>query len=169
MDRYENVAMAGPHDLGFVNDRDATISPFLFNRRVYSCILLDTSLSYRWRGRYNEDTDLSIRLLKDGYCTLLFRVLLIDKPGTVGSKNSRPMKGGNTDNTYNTDDHRLAFAESLREQHPDVVKTTWKFNRWHHKVDYSPFKNNKPILKRGVTPVVGNNEYKMRLVQRGEA
>ena len=167
VDRYENVAMAGPHDQGFVKDREPSSGvPVLYNSRVYSCILLDTTLPHRWRGRYNEDTDLSLRLLKDGYCTLLFRALLINKPTTVGAS-GQAMKGGNTDNVYNTGDHRRAFAESLRDQHPDVVRVVWKFGRWHHQVDYRPFKGNAPILRADVTPTVGPNEYGMRLVRAG--
>ncbi len=165
VDRYENVVMAGPHDQGFVMDRGPNLSPFLLNSRIYSCILLDTSLSYRWRGRYNEDTDLSLRLLKDGYCTMLFHALLMNKGQTVGA--GKPMKGGNTDNVYNTDDHRLAFAESLQKQHPDVVKVVWKFNRWHHQVDYLKFRKNKLQLRADITPTVGPNEYGMHLVEKG--
>jgi hypothetical protein len=56
------------------------------------------------------------------------------------------MKGGNTDTIYNTGDDRREFAESLKAQHPDVVEVTWKFGRWHHQVNYLPFKKNK--LKR---------------------
>lgn len=163
VDRYENIVMAGPHDRGFVDDR-ASIAPFLLNSRVYSCILLDTNINDRWRGRYNEDTDLSLRLLKQGHCTALFRSLLMRKGGTVGAKTSA-MPGGNTDNVYNTGDHRRAFAESLKEQHPDVVEVVWKFNRWHHHVDYSPFKKNKPVLKEGVTPTKTVNEYGMKIVR----
>ena len=165
VDRYENIAMAGPHHKGFVPDRNDRVGPFLSNSRIYSCILLDTSLEHRWRGRYNEDTDLSLRLLKDGHCTMLFRSLLMDKGTTVGVRNATPMKGGNTDNVYNSGDHRLAFAQSLADQHPDVVKVTWKFNRWHHEVDYSPFKKNKPIRKPGITPTKSHNNYGMTLVR----
>ena len=164
VDRYENVAMAGPHNQGFVPDRQM-MAPFLFNSRVYSCILLDTTLPHRWRGRYNEDTDLSLRLLKDGYCTLLFRAMLMDKMPTVGVKSGGALKGGNTDNVYNTGDHRMAFAKSLQEQHPDVVEVVWKFNRWHHQVDYAPFKKNKPIYKAGVTKVMTSNNYGMKLAR----
>ena len=168
VDRYENLAMAGPHHKGFVMDRDPNQTAYLLNSRVYSCILLDTSLPHRWRGRYNEDTDLSLRLLKDGFCTLLFRSLLMDKGTTVGVKNSKPMKGGNTDNVYNSGDHRLAFAQSLKEQHPDCVEVVWKFNRWHHQVDYSKFKGNKLITKPGLVPVACGNEYGMKLVRRAK-
>lgn len=166
VDRWENIAMAGPHHLGFVNDR-STIAPFLLNSRVYSCILLDTTLPHRWRGKYNEDTDLSLRLLKDGYCTLLFRAMCMDKCGTAYSKQGG-MKGGNTDTVYATNDYRLEFAKSLQKQHPDCVKVTWKFNRWHHEVDYSSFKRNKPILKPGITKIPIPNNYGMELKTRSD-
>lgn len=172
VDRYENIALAGPHDQGFVADRQGGIAPYLLNSRVYSCTLIDTSLPHRWRGRYNEDTDLSLRLLKDGYCTVLFRAFLMNKMATFqgGDENkTKALKGGNTDNVYNSGDHRKSFAESLQEQHPDVVEVTWKFGRWHHQVDYSKFRRNKLILKKGVTPIVGNNEYGMELKRREEA
>lgn len=167
-DRYSNLAMCGPHGLGFSPVAgDATRhSPVRWNTRVYSCTLIDTTLPHRWRGRYNEDTDLSLRLLKDGYVTCVFSGLCMDKHATVGAK-GQAMAGGNTDNVYNTGDHRLAFAESLREQHPDVVTVVHKFNRWHHQVDYSPFKNNRPKLRPGVVPLPGANEWGMALHRRG--
>jgi hypothetical protein len=164
VDRYENVAMAGPHERGFVPDQTDRLSPVLWNSRIYSCILLDTNLPHRWRGRYNEDTDLSLRLLKDGYCTALFRALLMSKLGTAFSKGGG-MKGGNTDTVYATGDHRLAFAQSLKDQHPDCVEIVWRFNRWHHQVDYSAFKRNEPILKKSITPIVQQNNYGMKLTK----
>ena len=90
----------------------------------------------------------------------------MDKPEThhgAPEGSGCAMKGGNTDNVYNSGDYRLSFAKSLEEQHPDVVKTIWRYGRWHHYVDYSKFKWNKPILKKGVVPIQGNNEYGMRL------
>ena len=171
VDRYKNIAMAGPHHKGFVPDRTDSVGPYLLNSRVYSCILLDTTLPHRWRGRYNEDTDLSLRLLKDGYCTLLFRALLMDKSGTSnGGKDGagtqgKAMAGGNTDNVYNDGDHRLSFAQSLKEQHPDCVEVVWKFERWHHQVDYSRFSRNKLHRKPGIVPTGSDNEYGMRLVR----
>lgn len=165
-DRYENIALAGPHEKGFVLDREPTTTPYLLNSRVYSCILVNAKeIPHRWRGRYNEDTDLSLRCLKDGWCTVLFRALMMDKVDTAGSKQGNPLPGGNTDNVYNTGDARLAFAESLRDQHPDVVDVVWKFNRWHHQVDYSPFKRNRLRLREGVTPLKSINDYGMSLVR----
>ena len=156
VDRYENVAMAGFNYTTFARDSDK-IAPFYLNTRIYSCILLRNDLPYRWRGKYNEDTDLSIRILKDGYCTILFNAFLVDKMHTM------TMRGGNTEEVYQNGDARLEFAKSLQEQHPDIVKVTWKFNRWHHHVNYDYFKRNKLILKSDITIPEGVNNYGMVL------
>lgn len=165
VDRYENIALAGPHHDGFIYDRYATLSPFMVNKRVYSCILIDTKLNYRWRGRYNEDTDLSLRVLKDGWCTLLFRSLAMHKMSTVGTKSGNAMKGGNTDNVYNEDTTRLAFAQALADLHPDVVKIVHKFNRWHQTVNYDGFKTQLK-LKPGIVYEPVDDEYQMELFHR---
>ena len=123
VDRYENVGIAGFNYSTFAQERNERIAPFVLNTRVYSMILLDNSLEHRWRGRYNEDTDLSIRILKDGFCSVLFNAFVGDKTATM------TMKGGNTDTLYRQDeemDGRLLMAQSLQEQHPDIVKVTWK-------------------------------------------
>ena len=70
-DRYENVKMSGMNYRFFVPE-SSTKKPYLLNTRVYSCILLSNDIEHRWRGKYNEDTDLSLRILKDNHCTLLF-------------------------------------------------------------------------------------------------
>jgi len=41
----------------------------------------------------------------------------------------------------------------------------WKWNRWHHHVDYSPYKNNKLIPKDDVV-YEDYDEYGMKLVRR---
>lgn len=141
VDRYFNVALAGMNyrTFGWVRTQ-----PFSLNTRIYSCILILNSLSYRWRGRYNEDTDLSLRVLKDGWTTALFNAFLCDKAQTMS------MPGGNTDELYRQDqtfDGRLEMARSLQRLHPDVVKITRKWGRWQHHVDYRPFKDNR-LIKR---------------------
>ena len=74
------------------------------------------------------------------------------------------VKGGMTD-YYEKTNKRLEFAKELQKAHPDVVKIVWKFNRWHHQVDYSPFKHNKLRLKSGVEIPEGVNNYGMKLVR----
>lgn len=154
VDRYENVAIAGFQYNSFVF-KDDLVPPFRLNTRIYSCILLKTDLPYRWRGRYNEDTDLSLRALKDGWCTVLFNAFLCNKETTMRAK------GGNTDTIYNTGDNRREFAESLQRLHPDVVEVVWKFNRWQHSVNYKPFKKNKLIKKQDIIVPEGVNNYGM--------
>lgn len=161
VNRYINVGLAG-FQYRFFTPKSEKQPPFILNTRIYSCILIDNSLPFRWRGRYNEDTDLSLRVLKKGLCTILFKAFLADKVATL------TMKGGNTDELYK-DDGRLRMAQSLVEQHPDVVKITWKYNRWQHQVDYSGFKRNKLILKEGVVIPEGVNNYGMKLVDLEES
>jgi hypothetical protein len=158
-DRYENIALAGMQYYMFVK-RKTRWAPFILNTRIYSCILIKNDLPYRWRGRYNEDTDLSLRALKDGWCTVLFQAFLARKITTM------KMKGGNTDELYK-DDGRLKMAQSLQQQHPDVTTITWKFNRWQHHVDYSSFKANRLRLKPGVVIPDAPNNYGMALVKHG--
>jgi hypothetical protein len=162
VDRFTNVPMAGMNYYSFCKKTDC-VPPFYLNTRIYSCILLDTSRPERWRGRYNEDTDLSLRFLKQGLCTVLFNAFLCGKVTTMR------MKGGNTESVYSETDNRREFAESLASQHPDVVKVTWKFNRWHHQVDYSPFKGNRLQYRNGYQPAAGTNNYGMRLETLNES
>ena len=72
------------------------------------------------------------------------------------------MKGGNTDQLYK-DDGRKKMAESLQQCHPDIVKVVWKFNRWHHQVDYKKFKVNKLIKKQNLNIQNKINNYGMEL------
>jgi len=166
VDRYVNVPMAGPNYDFFVKHR-VVWPPFLPNTRVYSCILLSNEQQHhvRWRGRYNEDTDLSLRFLKRGWCTILFNAFLIKKIATMR------MRGGNTDELYRQDasfDGRLAMARSLQLQHPDVVRVVRKWGRWQHQVDYRPFKRNRLIRKPGLVIPSGGNEYGMVLTRRAK-
>jgi hypothetical protein len=160
VDRYTNVAIAGMQYEKFAPIKVKHTKPFVINTRVYSCLLLDNAIAHRWRGRYNEDTDLSLRVLKDGLCTILFYAFLAEKRATMS------MKGGNTDELYRQDgtfDGRLEMARSLQRQHPDVVKVVRKWGRWQHQVDYRPFRGNKLIRRPGVSVPEGVDNYGMRL------
>ncbi len=159
-DRYLNVYLSGFNYYMFF-PRKYLFPPLYVNTRIYSCILIKNDIPFRWRGRYNEDTDLSLRVLKSGACTILFNAFLANKITTL------TMKGGNTDELYIQNDEfdgRLAMAESLKEQHPDVVKVTRKWGRWQHVVDYRPFKLNKLERDPAKEIPVGINNYGMKLV-----
>ena len=154
-ERYENVPISGMNYRFFVVATEK-YPPFYLNTRVYSCILIDNSIKHRWRGRYNEDTDLCLRVLKDGFCTILFNAFLIEKAATMR------LKGGNTDELY-AGDGRLKMAKSLQEQHPDICTITWKFNRWQHQVNYDVFKKNKLIRIKDLKLRNIINNYGMQL------
>lgn len=156
VDRYQNVALAGPEYKSFAPWTSKAIQerPFRINTRIYSCILIRNDLPYRWRGRYNEDTDLSLRALKDGWCTVLFHAFLQGKQATLS------MKGGNTDELYQGDG-RLKMAQSLVEQHPDVTEISFKWGRYQHHVDYRPFRNNRLVLRDDAAVPHDANEYGM--------
>lgn len=161
VDRYTNVPLAGlQYDYFVIRKVGERIPPFIPNQRIYSCSLIENTSPYRWRGRYNEDTDMSLRILKDGLCTILFYAFIQYKTPTM------QLKGGNTDELYRQDDQfdgRRAMAESLVEQHPDVTRVVWKFGRWHHHVDYRRFKYNKLIKVPGLEIPKGINNYGMEL------
>ena len=67
VDRYENVAVAGLQYMMFTPNKQK-FAPFVPNVHVYSCLLIRNELPYRWRGRYNEDTDLCLQVLAGGWC-----------------------------------------------------------------------------------------------------
>lgn len=157
-DRFKKVAFTGPNYFMFASRKSGSIKPYLLNTRVYSCTLINNDLPYRWRGKYNEDTDICLRALKDDYRTILFSAFLQGKATTM------TLKGGNTDEVYIDGDNRLKFAQSLKEQHPDLVEITKKFGRFHHQVNYKPFKKNKLIRKEGITIKEGVNNYGMELI-----
>jgi hypothetical protein len=93
--RYEKVALASMQ-YQFLAKRKQVLLPIIFNTRIYSCILILNRLPYRWRGRYNEDTDLSLRVLKDGWATAEFNAFLCEKQATMtmgGGQHRRALRG----------------------------------------------------------------------------
>lgn len=156
-DRYTNVTMAGPNYYMFV-PRKVKVPPFVANTRIYSCNLIKNDAPYRWRGRYNEDTILSLDMLKDGYCTIQFNAFMQLKTTT------QVLRGGNSEEFYDKEG-TLPKSQMQVKVHPDVSKIVWRFNRIHHHVDYSKFKSNRLIKKKGVKINKGINNYGMEVKQ----
>lgn len=156
VERYTSIAMAGPNYVMFAPERDPDIPPFVPNTRIYSCNLIRNDIPFRWRGRYNEDTILSLDILKAGWCTIQFNAFLQQKTGT------QRIKGGNTDELYR--EGTKAKSQMLVDLHPDVARMTWKFQRWHHHVDYRPFRKNRLIRRQGIKIPTGVNEHGMQIV-----
>jgi len=156
--RYKNIGMAGPQYTMFVTNRDAfKYPPFTCNTRIYSCNLIRNDLPFRWRGRYNEDTDLSLNILKAGWVTVQFNAFLQEKI------NTQVIKGGNTAEFYSKDG-TLPKSKMQVKLHPDVSRVVYKYGRWHHHVDYSKFKKlNKLILKDNIIIPKKINNYGLKL------
>ena len=53
----------------------------------------------------------------------------------------------------------------LADLHPDVAEVVWKFNRWHHSVNYKSFKNNELKKIKGLKIKKGINNYGMKVVK----
>ena len=155
VDRYANVPVSGLNYYSFCKKTDK-VSPYILNTRIYSCLLIENNAGYRWRARYNEDTDLSLRVLKDGNCTIQFNAFLCGKITT------QRMRGGNSADFYDSEG-TLPKSEMLEKLHPDVAKVVYKFNRWHHHVDYSVFKKNKLIKIINTENMQKINNYEMIL------
>lgn len=159
VDRYENIAQAGINYSMFCKMTDKTPA-FVMNTRIYSFLLIRNDIPYRWRGRYNEDTDLSLRVLKDGWCTVQFNAFL------AGKATTQKIKGGNTAEFY-AEEGTLPKSQMLEDMHPDVAKVVWKFNRWHHQVDYSGF-TQELKLREGIERDYKINDYGMVIIDTEE-
>lgn len=156
-DRYENVYISGPQYYFFAVPGQYRPA-YVTNTRIYSVLLIRNSCKHRWRGRYNEDTDLCLRVLKDGNCTIEYNFFLQDKAPT------QTVRGGNTEEFYHKEGDgwirggkynahgTVNKSKMLVDMHPDVARMVWKYDRWHHFVDYTQFKKNKLKLKDVTIP-----------------
>ena len=110
--------------------------PFKINCHVYSAMLIDNNLPYRWRLKYNEDVDLCLQVLHNSGTTASCVYYMADKVSTAAK-----MKGGNQDELYKGNDSRkkLLKAKMLEAVWPEYAKTVIRFNRYHHFVDWKLF------------------------------
>jgi hypothetical protein len=159
VDRYENVAIAGlTYDsINLINPR----SPFYLNVHVYSCSLVLNSLPHLWRSALNDDTDICLQVLADGWCTVLMNAFLIEKAQTM------TVKGGNTE--IYQGDGRLKMARSLERMWPGVVETKRRFNRPQHVVKNQWRKFDNELIRCADYKVAtGADEGGIKLVQVAE-
>jgi len=172
VDRYENVPISG-FQYRFFCAPNQKYPAYVKNTRIYSTLLIRNDCKHRWRGRYNEDTDICLRVLKDGDCTIQFNAFLQGKVAT------QTLSGGNTAEFYhaegNTDrsewrggtlnaEGTINKSQMLVDLHPDVARMVWRYDRWHHHVDYSSFEKNQLKLKDGIVVEQKVNNYGLKLV-----
>lgn len=162
-DRYENIAISGlNYDMFVVPESGAAIPPFYHNVHVYSCSLIWNKLPYRFRPRYNEDTDYCLQALSDGWCTVLVNTVCVKKLQTMIAT------GGNTDTLRYKAGGRLKMARSLERDWPHVVYVDRRFRRPQHVVRDQWRKFDTPLkLKPGIDlSTLTTNEYGMVFVEQ---
>ena len=200
--RYSNLPVCGMNYFMFAS-RKTKMPPLYLNTRVYSNMLIETDYRdpwgkpYRNEGFYNDDTDLCLRVLKDGGCTALFNAFLILKSTTM------TVRGGMTSHYQRVDvkpewrslaervrglyqdpeddaededrlaDGRWRMAAELAEKHRDVTRISHKWNRWQHHVDYSRWTRvgrtgNRLRLREGAEVPAGTNDFGMVLSGTGQ-
>ena len=176
-DMWENLGLTSCQYVSFVPAVDRGRGAVIRNTRTYSCILINTELldkrlEERWRGTYNEDTDLTLRVLDTGdLCTANFNAILSGKQ-TTGT-----MKGGNTTTIYEFGEDKQENAkftglqkkfDELKENWGDIVKFTNKRHRDgrpHHHISYTRIFTQPLILKEGIKREPKVNNYNMKLVK----
>jgi hypothetical protein len=176
-DMWENLGLTSCQYVSFVPAVDRGRGAVIRNTRTYSCILINTELldkrlEERWRGTYNEDTDLTLRVLDTGdLCTANFNAILSGKQ-TTGT-----MKGGNTTTIYEFGEDKEENAkftglqkkfDELKENWGDIVKFTNKRHRDgrpHHHISYTRIFTQPLILKEGIKREPKVNNYNMKLAK----
>jgi hypothetical protein len=99
-----------------------------------------------------------------------------------GKAATQTVKGGNTEEFYHKEGIEKNIwidgvnaegtrnkSEMLVRMHPDVARMVWRYKRWHHYVDYSPFKKNELRYKNDIVLPKEPNEYGMKLVTNFKA
>jgi len=156
-DRYENVKMSG-HNYSFEVVAIQNPAPVYKNKRVFSSILLSNDIypQFAWRGRYNEDVDLFLRILKAGHCTLSFNHIAANKAKTMNCK------GGNTDTIYAVEDYAYKKAKELYDNHTDCVIMKKKYGRMHHEYIPKNLPNPQLVWKSEKSPIT---DYELEYVR----
>lgn len=124
--RFKNVGMGSLNYRFFcVSDRPG----FIVNTRMYSFILIRNDIPFRWRGRYNEDTIISIDVMEAGWKTVMLNQFLANKAAT------QTVKGGNNADFYQKEG-TTNKSQMLKDAYPQFVELTERWGRPHHFVDY---------------------------------
>lgn len=140
-EKFTNIAISGYNYRYFVTKE--TKKPFTVNTHVYSGMLINNNIKYRWRLKYNEDVDLCLQALHNKWCTVLLNAFLIDKISTTVK-----LKGGNQAELYknNNEQKKMLKTKSLQQVWPQYVKVVKRFNRPHHYVAWNKYFKH-PLIK----------------------
>ena len=135
--QFNNVAIGGPHSFDFIAHGHQRIRRYVANTRVYSVSLMRTAIPFRWRGRYNDDTILSLDVLRAGWATILSNEWLMKKNQT------QIVKGGLTEHLYKYGTGPK--SRMLATEYPEYAVVTERFKRIHHFIDYKKHFGHIPL------------------------
>ena len=137
---HTNIAISGPAysvwAFGYADEMS-------LNRQAASCMLIKNHTGNYFRGIACVDTDLHMQMLTQGYCTMRFNRLLIDKMATG------KLRGGCTDSDY-VDKGREQACRDLVEHWPGSFKINPKDpSRIAPSRIWDTF-NQQPIMKKNL-------------------
>lgn len=140
--RFKKIAISGYNYSYFCTKENKYA--FSYNTHVYSGMLINNHIPFRWRLKYNEDIDLCLQALHNGWNTILLNAYLINKVST-----SKKLKGGNQTELYqnNAEEKKILKAKTIKEVWPQYVDLMIRFGRPHHFINWKKhFK--QPLIKR---------------------
>jgi hypothetical protein len=137
-DKYVNIAISALSSDVFAF---AKSKPFGINKMCCSCILIRSDLPYQWRCKLGHDADMSIQVLKGGWCTVEMNAFVYShKP--VGNN-----KGGLKD--IYEDGGRSKKISVLQKFHPELpIKTSYRFNRVNSDTSKVWRRFKQPLIKK---------------------
>jgi hypothetical protein len=118
-DKFSNIGIAG---LSYATYAFSAKQDVSINRVISSAQLIFNQVPVQWRDGVIDDTDYSLQVLKNGYCTLLFNRLLCDKAATES------FKGGLTE--FYQSGGRVAQWKRLCVLWPGWFRVTKQGNRY---------------------------------------
>lgn len=154
--RFSNVAFGSLNYSKFAKENDR-LPAYVKNTRMYSCIFIRNNVPFHWRGRYNEDTILSLDALTEEWCTIQLNAFLADKVTT------QRISGGNNEMFYQKEGTEPK-SEMLVKEYPQYATMVYKFHRAHHHVDYSSF-TQELEYRSTYQKKEGTNNYGMKVVK----
>jgi len=109
INQYDNIGIAGLRHIAFAF---AQKDDYTYNQQCPSCCLFNNDIKSYWREDVIEDTDFSLQVLTEGFSTIIFNRLVMDKM-TI-----KALSGGCTDLYYTNDEIRNARQRRLQELWP---------------------------------------------------
>ena len=108
VDEYSNIGIAGLKHSLFAWSAKKEID---YNKQICSCAIINNEVDIKWRDGVVEDTDYSMQVLANNYCSVLFNRFLYDPPKLASNS------GGNNASGYY--DNYIHLLHGLQEKWKD--------------------------------------------------